>query len=62
MFSSLIYAGLYGLKNNLENELIFNNIAEYSNEELCEEVRNNKYFSEKFGKMICQKLEEKLIG
>lgn len=58
--SAILYAGLYGLQNNITNMTFSNYITEYSNEDLCQEIENNSYFLEKFGSRVTKKLEETL--
>lgn len=60
VFSSILYAGLYGIKNNITQNSNYK--IKYSNEELCDEVRENSYFNEKFGNKISNMLEKKIEG
>lgn len=58
--SAILYAGLFGIQNNITNNNFSNYITDYSNEELCQEIENNKYFLEKFGSRVTKRLEESL--
>lgn len=56
--SAILYAGLYGIKNNIDENLNYK--LEYTNKELYDEIRNNKYFYEKFGIEVSNKIQRKL--
>ena len=56
--SVILYAGLYGIKNKIKDNL--NNKPEYTIEELCDEIRNNKYFYEKLGNELSNKILKEL--
>lgn len=58
----LIYAGLYGIENDLEENNLKRTIDNYGKEDLMEELTENKYFQEKLGKDIIRKTIQKLGG
>ncbi len=58
VFSALLYAGIYGIENNIEK--IENRLDNYTIEELIIEVKTNQYFKQKFGDAIIKKILENL--
>lgn len=61
MFSALLYAGLYGIKNtNLEIKESEEELT--TNEKMIKELQKNTYFAEKLGNRIIEKTIKKLGG
>lgn len=60
VFATLLYAGLYGINEENEISKMIPKLDNYSDDELIVEVENNKYFREKLGIDIINKIKEKL--
>lgn len=60
VFASLLYAGLFGLKNTIVDSKLNQKTNNYTTQELINEVKHNTYFEEKFGTPLTNEIIKRL--